>query len=110
MVTRGRWDAWLVGLMIVCTWSGPVGAGDELFCGSALRVAPVRENDGAPRRYAPQRLVDVTRVTIDVTPDFPARTIRGVTTIAFTPLVRPLTELKLDAFDLNISAVESQAR
>lgn len=53
--------------------------------------------------------MDITRVTIDVTPNFTSRTLRGVTTIAFTPLVKPLTELKLDAIDLDVTAVESQA-
>jgi aminopeptidase N len=100
-----------VGLLVLWAWSNPGGASEELYrCGSALRLAPAKENEEIPRRYAPERQVDVTHVTIDVTPDFAARTIRGVTTIAFTPLVKPLTELKLDAIDLHIASVESGAR
>ncbi|MBN1359170.1 MAG: HEAT repeat domain-containing protein [Sedimentisphaerales bacterium] len=71
------------------------------------RPAPLR--DGVPRQYAPPRLVDITHVKIDVTPDFAARTVTGVTTITFTPIARPLTELKLDAIDLNVASVESTA-
>lgn len=102
---------WLVWLLILGAWSNCQGAGEEMDrCGSALRVAPAKQEAETPRRYAPERRVDVTRVTIDVTPDFVSRTIRGVTTIAFTPLVKPLTELTLDAIDLNIVSVESKAR
>lgn len=77
-------------------------------CGSALRLAPAGEGD-AFSRYAPDRPVDITHVTIDVTPDFDARTIQGITTIAFAPLVKPLTQLRLDAIDLNVASVESQS-
>ena len=44
------------------------------------------------RRYAPSPLVDITHVTIDVTPDYDARTIAGTTTIEFTVVGLPLTE------------------
>jgi aminopeptidase N len=72
---------------------------------SRERAAPPRGD--VPRRYAPQRFVDITHVKIDVTPDFAARTVSGVTTIAFTPIAGPLTELRLDAFDLNVASVAS---
>jgi aminopeptidase N len=110
MKAKRRLSIGLTVLMAFCVWISPGGAAEELLCGSALRLAPVKEDKEAPRRYAPPRLVDITRVTIDVTPDFVARTIRGAATIAFTPLVKPLTELKLDAFDLDVSSVESPAK
>ncbi len=98
-------------LVVLCVWGTPGGASEELnLCGSAARLAPAKENDETPRRYAPERQVDVTHVKIDVTPDFAARTIRGVTTITFTPIGKPLTELKLDAIDLNVASVESSAK
>ncbi len=80
-----------------------------LSCGSARRLAAPGEGDALPR-YAPDRPVDITHVTIDITPNFDARTIQGTTTLVFTPLVKPLTELKLDAIDLNITAIESQSQ
>jgi aminopeptidase N len=83
-----RW----VWLWILVVWINPVGAEDAI------------------RQYAPDRHVDITHVTIDVTPDFEARTIQGTTVIAFSPIVKPLSELKLDAIDLNVASVESQSR
>lgn len=71
------------------------------------RAAPLR--NGVPRQYAPPRVVDITHLKIDVTPDFAARTVCGVTTITFTPIAKPLTELRLDAVDLNVVSVESSA-
>jgi len=62
----------------------------------------------APRQYAPARRVDITHVTIDVTPDFQARTVSGTTTIRFVPIAELLTELKLDAVDLDVTSVESE--
>lgn len=69
-------------------------------------IGLAQAEETAPQ-YAPDRHVDITHVTIDVTPDFNACTIQGTTVIAFTPLVRPLLELKLDAIDLNVTSVES---
>ncbi len=72
--------------------------------------APAQPDESPVRQYAPRRQVDITRVVIDVTPDFDERTIQGVTTIHFTPIDRLLTELKLDAVDLNVASVTSTAR
>jgi aminopeptidase N len=111
MATKRRMCYWWVSLAIIWAGVSVAEASEELsYCGSALRLAPAKANDETPRRYAPERQVDVTHVMIDVTPDFTARTIRGVTTIAFTPIARLLTELKLDAFDLNVASVESPAK
>jgi aminopeptidase N len=98
----------LVWLLVAAIMGGLETQAVTLSCGSALRLAR-GEGDALPR-YAPDRPVDITHVTIDVTPDFDARTIQGTTTIAFTPLVKPLTELKLDAIDLNVASVESTAQ
>lgn len=99
-----------------CLWillaRGDSGVASEhlVRCGSALRAAPQKQEDAVSRRYAPDRDVDVTHVTIDVTPDFAARTIAGVTNITFVPIVKPLTELKLDAIDLNLVSVQAEAK
>ncbi|MHC4707157.1 MAG: M1 family aminopeptidase, partial [Planctomycetota bacterium] len=61
------------------------------------------------RKYAPDRKVDIIHVTIDLTPDFKARTITGTTTIKFVPIAKPLIELRLDAIDLAVSSVTSSA-
>jgi len=110
-MTRGRQVhsrfAWLLIVLICGNWGR---TSEELLrCGAALRMAPASGQQRVPR-YAPERCVDITHVTIDVTPDFAARTVQGVTTISFTPLAKPLTELKLDAIDLNVASVASSAR
>jgi len=62
---------------------------------------------GAQRQYAPDRKVDILHITIDVTPDFKARTITGVATIRFSPIAKELGELRLNAIDLSVSSVNS---
>ncbi len=80
------------------------------FTGTDRSCSAAQTKDTPDRQYAPPRDVDITWVTIDVTPDFEERTIRGVTTIRFAPISRLLTELKLDAIDLNVASVVSDAR
>ena len=64
----------------------------------------------AERQYAPDREADVLHITIDITPNFRNRTIAGTTTIKFAPISKPLTELRLDAVDLDVSSVTSSAK
>lgn len=72
--------------------------------GSARAPAP-KGDSSQQRQYAPDRTVDILHVALDVTPDFRARTIKGVTSIKFAPIARPLQELTLDAMDLHIASV-----
>jgi len=64
----------------------------------------------AEPQYAPDREADILHITIDVTPDFKNRTIAGTTTIKFAPISKPLTEFRLDAVDLDVSSVTSNAK
>jgi len=57
------------------------------------------------RNYAPDRLAQINHLAITLTPDFQTRTIEATTTLTFTPIANPLTELRLDAVDLNIQSV-----
>jgi aminopeptidase N len=89
-----------------------VGLTDGIFKGlyaqkSAFGAAPQEESEIPKRRYAPDRVADILHITIDVTPDFKARTVSGTTAIKFTPIAKPLTELRLDAIDLDVSSVTS---
>ncbi len=88
-----------VSLVLALTWVG-LGSPAALHAAEDVRVP----------QYAPSRYVDITHVTIDVTPDFDARTIQAVTTIRFAPIAKILTELKLDAVDLNVTSVTSDAK
>ena len=73
-----------------------------------------RHFSGAPvgattssQRYAPDRLVDLEHLSLDVTPDFKNRRVAGTATLTFRPIVTPLEELRLDAVDLRIRKVTS---
>jgi aminopeptidase N len=59
------------------------------------------------RQYAPDRLIHVLNLAIDVTPDFTNRTVSARTTIKFKPIATPLAELSLDAVRLRVSSVTS---
>ena len=63
--------------------------------------------DGDGRRYAPRRLVDVTHIRIDVTPDFEQRTVSGTTRIDFSPIATSTDIVVLDAMKLTVSDVRS---
>lgn len=89
-------------------------AGSDLsmlnFHSPALGAAQQGKAKTVERQYAPDRKVDILHITIDVTPDFKARTVAGTTTIKFVPIAKPLTELRLDAIDLDVSSVTSSGQ
>jgi len=60
------------------------------------------------RQYAPEREFDLNHLTLDVTPDFGARTVAGTATLRLTPVMRPLRQAHLDAIDLRVETVESE--
>ncbi len=62
------------------------------------------------RQYAPDRKVDILHVRIDVTPDFQKKTIAGEVRIRFKPIAKPLTDIALDAVDLTVHRVTSDAK
>ena len=57
--------------------------------------------------YAPDRLVDINHLILDIIPDFSRRTLVGTATFTFTPIAAPLIEMKLNAIDLNVKSVTS---
>ncbi|MEO2004162.1 MAG: hypothetical protein ABGY41_08690 [Candidatus Poribacteria bacterium] len=59
------------------------------------------------RKYAPDRLIDVQLVRIEVTPDFDRRSITAVTSIEFRPIAEPVREIALDAVGLAVSSITS---
>ena len=61
--------------------------------------------DTTTQRYGPERQVDVLDLSLDVTPDFRNRRVAGTATISFQTMQRPVEQLRLDAFDLEISKV-----
>ncbi len=61
-------------------------------------------------KYAPDRRVDIHHLTLDVIPDFEGHTLDGKTRIEFSPIAHPLTEWRLNATDLDVFRVWSDAR
>jgi len=59
------------------------------------------------RQYAPDRLINVVNLAIDVTPDFSNRSVSVKTTIRFKPITSPLPELSLNAVRLRVTSVTS---
>jgi aminopeptidase N len=58
-------------------------------------------------KYAPSREIDVEHLLLDVTPDFKERTVSGTATLRFQPIGDSLEVLRLDAYGLDVSMVES---
>jgi len=87
-----------------------------IFCTGAIitpcftavaSAAGAGDENVVERKYAPDRTVDVEHIIIDVTPDFNNRSVEAVTTLSFKPIAQPLSELKLDMYDLLISSVKA---
>src|SRR5262245_54303779 len=81
----------------------------ELYCRHNL-AAPTDPSSPAARKYAPSREIDILHVAIDVTPDFPQRSVNGQVTMRFKPIAKPLSELKLDGVDLSVASVGSSEK
>ncbi|MCB1120744.1 MAG: HEAT repeat domain-containing protein [Verrucomicrobiae bacterium] len=59
------------------------------------------------RKYAPSKEIDVLHLKLEVTPDFEKRTVAGIARTTFSPVAKPLNELRLDAVDLYVDEVKS---
>lgn len=60
-------------------------------------------------KYAPDRMVEIQKLALDVTPDFTKQTIKGSAVFSFKPIGKPLQQLRLDAVDLAVSELTSTA-
>ncbi len=97
-------------VFIIVTEFGGVEGYKLQFNSSVFGAASQGEAKILERQYAPDRKADILHITIDVTPDFKNRTVAGTTIIKFEPISKPLTELRLDAIDLDVSCVTSSAQ
>ncbi len=66
--------------------------------------------DNTIQRYAPERQVDIVHFALDVTPDFKNRRVKGIATFTFKTMLKPLEQLRLDAVDLEVKAVQAGPR
>jgi len=74
-----------------------------------LVLGPDLDATGNRRQYARDREIDVKHLRLELDPDFTRRSLAGKATLTFAPIAKPLTQLRLDAVALAISAVESSA-
>ncbi len=77
--------------------------------GKGFPFDPDAAHAGNGRHYAPDRVIDMKHVLLDLTPDFVKRDLAGVATLTFSPIAKPMRQLRLDAIDLQVSKVESSA-
>ena len=99
-----RWFAFL--LVSVLLGSSSFAYEAELLCGHVHHfLADEDKKPGPPRRFAPDRIVDVLHLKLDVTPDFRSRTVSGTATMTFKPIARPLKVLTMHQVDLNVHQV-----
>jgi aminopeptidase N len=80
---------------------------EHLYCGKAEAWLAAGVDSAEFLKYAPSREIDILHLTLDVTPDFKARTVSGKATLRFKPIAKPFAELKLDGIDLQVSTVTS---
>lgn len=59
--------------------------------------------------YARDRKIDISYLTIDVTPNFEKRTVAGEVVLTFKPIGKPLDELRLDGIEMDVSQLTSNA-
>ncbi len=110
MIRLIRATGWMLIVCVVCLVVFQTASADrhELRCARmSSRAAQRNESKTVERQYAPDRKVDILHIIIDVTPDFKTRTVAGATTVKFSPIAKPLTELRLDAVDLRVSSATS---
>ena len=99
---RNLFGSFLAAFLLASTHAGDEFEFPEISRAAAF-LAP--NESPAPRQYAPDREIEIRRLSLDVTPDFKARTVAGTATLVFSPIARPLPELRLDAVDLAIASV-----
>jgi aminopeptidase N len=76
------------------------------YCEHAQQAAP--SSDGT-NHYAPDRVVDVLHIKLDVTPNFVDESVSVNATLKFVPLMKPLEELRLDAVELDVKSVKGSS-
>ncbi len=77
--------------------------------GARMPLDPDADHAGNGRKYARDREIDVTHVRLEITPDFGKRSLTGLATLYFSPIAKPLAELRLDAVALEVESVEASS-
>jgi aminopeptidase N len=74
---------------------------------SQYAAAAANPGEAPKRKYAPDRVIDVLHLKLEITPDFETQELEGRVTLDFSPIAKPLRQLHLDAGDLHIAKIES---
>jgi aminopeptidase N len=80
---------------------------EEESCLLCRQSASALEATTLGSHYAPDRLIDVLHLCLEVHPDFKKKMVFGKSTIQFTPLVKPLQQVVLHGVNLNIESMDS---
>lgn len=94
----------VVGFLLGCLLIAPASRAEHVcrYC-----QAFAAEAEASTPKYAPDRVVDVRHIKIDVTPDFAAKTVQATTTLTFAPISKPTREVVLNAVRLRVEGIES---
>jgi aminopeptidase N len=95
-------------LALACLTSTGTAGETAAVCRYENRELPGPLTDKPGRKYARDRFADIRHLTLDVTPDFAKRTVRGTATLSFAPIAKPLTRLELDAVGLTIEGITAK--
>ena len=85
-----------------CIAKGHLTANDSLFS-----FAYESKPGVGGRHYERDRRIDVKHLKLDLTPNFARQSMASVATITFSPIAKPLDQLRLDAIKLTVQKVES---
>lgn len=83
---------------------------EHLYCSHGHAWLAAAADSAEFLKYAPSREIDILHLALDVTPDFKGRSVNGKATLRFKPIAKPFAEMKLDAIDLTVSAVDSSVK
>lgn len=97
----------LLWFLIPCAQSGEQGWETCGAKGQYLHSTYESKPGAGGRHYERDRRVDVKHLKLDLTPDFKRQAMASIATLTFTPIAKPLDQLRLDAVRLSIDKVES---
>ena len=97
---------WLLAIAL----QGGAWAEENAQCACTARWPTIVPGAGGEAKYAPDCLIEIARLALDVTPDFERRTIAAEAAFQFKPVAKPLAELRFDAVDLVVESVTSSAK
>ncbi len=100
----------LAGATSLATTLLPLAAEEQYHCAHcAIMAAHDLSKPGAfpKNQYAPDRIVDMLHLKLEITPDFDTQELEGTATLNFSPIATPVSQLRLNAKGLQIHEITS---